>query len=54
MTTWTQVGNQSTEFNSPSDEENDYVVSGYMANGYIDGALIWADVDVVTTTWTAA
>lgn len=54
MTTWTEVDRQSTEFSSPSDEENNYVVSGYVANGYISGARVWSSVDSAATTWTEA
>ncbi len=54
MTTWTEVAGQSTEFSLPSDEENNYVVSGYVENGYLDGSQIWDSVDDNTTTWTPA
>lgn len=52
--TWSVVPSVSTTYSLPSDEENNYVVAGYVENGYIDGAQIWTVVDDVSTTWSAA
>lgn len=54
MTTWTAVDAVTNTYSDPSDEENNYVVSGYVANGYIDGAQVWSVVASVSTTWAAA
>ena len=51
MTTWTEVANQSTTFTFPSDEINDYVLVGYVENGYISGVGIWSEVDDASTAW---
>lgn len=53
MTTWAAVANQSTTFTDPSDEENNYVVAGYVANNYITGQ-IWSAANDASTTWSAA
>jgi hypothetical protein len=54
MTTWTEVSDQTTSYTEPSDEENNYVVSGYMVNGYLDGARVWGAVDNASTDWVPA
>lgn len=51
MTTWTEVADETTTFTLPSDEENGYVLFGYVQNDYIRGSLIWSVVDDATTTW---
>jgi len=54
MTTWTTATSASTTYSSPSDEENNYVVAGYVVNDYISGAQIWNAAGNATTTWAAA
>jgi hypothetical protein len=50
MTTWATVDLSSTEFAAAADVANGYVEVGYMANGYLQGA-VWVPLDATDTTW---
>jgi hypothetical protein len=51
MTTWATVELSSTDFVDAADNFNGYVVGGYVANRYLNGAVVWAAVDATDTTW---
>jgi len=53
MTTWTEVTQASTSFDSSlSDLANGYVFVDYVIDDYILGSDLWAVVSPASTVWT--
>lgn len=52
MTTWTEVASITTSYDFPAYDENDYVLVGYVEDGYLTGDEVWTVVNEVSTTWT--
>jgi hypothetical protein len=51
MTTWALVELTSTDFVGAADIQTGYLDVGYLANGYIRGAVVWVSVDRSDNTW---
>jgi hypothetical protein len=49
--TWTNVADQSTDYEFPTDIDDNYFVIGYFQNDYIEPEGIWTDVANVSTSW---